>query len=922
MKTTLLFLILAISIFAGSDQVQQQLNRVNKNFFIENKGQWPSEVKYLAKAGGMNAWITNSGVVYDYFQINRNFNESQLLQMTPDKKKEFKRKNTNIRGHVVKMSLVDANTVCVQQQNNQHEGYYNYFLGNDKSKWASFVRLYGDVEQDDIYKNINVKYYFDGNSIRYDYIIKPGADLSVLKLKFNGQDSIRINDAGELVMKTSLGEVVNGKLYSYQTDNGNQTEVPCKFALCKDGTISLNATAFDRTKELIIDPLVYSTFIGGSSSDDGYAIAIDACKNAYITGQTISADYPTTPGSYQTNYGGGNGFVTKLNPTGNAFVYSTFIAAVGYSIAIDACKNAYITGGAGPDYPTTPGAYQTTLKGVNNTFVTKLNPAGSALVYSTYIGGSRTDQGNSIAVDADRNAYITGQTNSEDYPVTPGAFQTIYNNLSLMGFTDCFVTKLNPTGSTLIYSTFIGGSRIESGNSIAVDADRNAYISGNTFSSDYPTTPGAYQTVWSGHGDGRHHFDAGDAFVTKLNPTGTGLVYSTFIGVSSNDQGSLLAIDADQNAYITGKTYSSDYPTTPGAYQTVYGGGDINNLIGDAFVTKLNADGNNLVYSTFIGGSNNDQSSSIAIDPDGNAYISGQTNSINYPTTPEAYQTTPGCGIFVTKLNPTGNTLVYSTFVGDISGSAESYAIAIDASGNGYITGVTYTSNYPTTPGAYHTTFGGIQDVFVTKLFIPDEPLPVELSSFTSNTQGRNIILNWSTQIEKNSNKFEIDRALVFTKDAPLTWVSVGTVQASGSSNSPKKYSYIEKNLQTGKYQFRLKMIDNDGFYKYSSVVETDIALPKIFELSQNYPNPFNPSTKINYTLPFDSKVTLEVYNITGERIGQLVNEEQSAGYYSVDFSSTTNRSISSGVYFYRITTVDNITGNNFSSIKKMILLK
>jgi len=201
--------------------------------------------------------------------------------------------------------------------------------------------------------------------------------------------------------------------------------------------------------------------------------------------------------------------------------------------------------------------------------------------------------------------------------------------------------------------------------------------------------------------------------------------------------------------------------------------------------------------------------------------------------------------------------------------------------------------------------------------------LPVELTSFMSNVSGREIDLKWETKTELNTRQFEIDRALVSTKDATVTWSAVGIIQATTTSTTPKKYSYTDKNLQPGKYQYRLKMIDNDGSYKLSDVVETEVALPKNFELSQNYPNPFNPSTKINYNLPYDSKVTLEVYNITGERIGQIVNQEQSAGYYSVNFSSSTlNRSIASGVYIYKINAVDKSTGNVFTSIKKMMLLK
>jgi hypothetical protein len=201
------------------------------------------------------------------------------------------------------------------------------------------------------------------------------------------------------------------------------------------------------------------------------------------------------------------------------------------------------------------------------------------------------------------------------------------------------------------------------------------------------------------------------------------------------------------------------------------------------------------------------------------------------------------------------------------------------------------------------------------------ESLPIELSSFTSNVNGRNVFLNWQTKTEVNSNKFVIERALVNTKDAAVIWVSVGTIQASGTSYSPRKYSYTEKNIQVGKYQYRLKMIDNDGSYKYSNIVETEIALPKNFALSQNYPNPFNPSTKIDYQVPVDSKVILEVYNIVGQKVIELINQDQSAGYYTVDFGSSSVK-LSSGVYIYRIVARDKATGNNFSSIKKMMLLK
>jgi Beta-propeller repeat/Secretion system C-terminal sorting domain len=903
MKTTLLFLILTISIFAGNEQIQDQLNRINKNFFIENKGQWPSEVKYLAKVGGMNAWITNSGVVYDYFRITKNYNESETLKMARYKKEEFEKKNTSIKGHVVKMQLVNINTSSVQQGNNKQEGYYNYFIGNDKSKWVSYVPLYGDVEQDDIYKSINVKYYFDGNSIRYDYIVKPEADLSQLKLKFEGQESIRVNDAGELVSKTSLGEVTNGKLYSYQIDNGIKTEVSCKFVQNVDGTISLNAAGYDRNNNLIIDPLVYSTFIGGNNDDSGKSIAIDAGGNAYITGYTSSTNFDTTLGAYQTTYGGNyDAFVTKLNSAGSALVYSTFIGGngsdYGSSIAINAGGNAYITGyTSSTNFNTTLGAYQTTFGGgYSDVFVTKLNSTGTALVYSTYIGGGIEDYGYSIAIDVSGNAYITGSTSSSDYPATSGAYKT-----NGCGNSDAFVTKLNSTGSSIVYSTFIGGSQDDGGNSIAIDASGNAYITGSTSSSNYPIL-GAYQTTFGG--------GYSDAFVTKLNSTGSALVYSTFIGGSGDDGGNSIAIDASGNAYITGSTSSTNFDTTSGAYQTTFGGTN------DAFVTKISPSGSALIYSTFIGGSSNDFGNSITIDDSGNVYITGYTGSSDYPTTSGAYQSINSGGswdAFVTKLNSSGSALVYSTFIGG-SSSDNSSSIAIDVGGNAYITGNTNSLNYPATTGAYQTTNDGSYNAFVTKLPTADDPLPVQLTNFSAEQDKGNVLLKWETKSEIQNAGFDIERKTAMNEQ----FIKIGFIKGSGNCNTPKQYSFADNSSQGGKISYRLCQINTDGLVTYSNEIEVAI-IPSDYILYQNYPNPFNPSTVIKYSLPFESKVNIKFYNSIGQCVREVNEGNRQPGYYELNFNSS---GLASGVYFYTIKSISSDGKNNFMAVKKMMVLK
>lgn len=323
--------------------------------------------------------------------------------------------------------------------------------------------------------------------------------------------------------------------------------------------------------------LIYSTFLGGTGTERGLGIFVDGAGNAYITGQTFSEDFPVTLESFQTiSGGGGDAFLTKLDPTGSSLVYSTYLGGTGEErsndIAVDGTGNAYVTGQtSSPDFPTTPGAFQTAPAGSGDAFITKLNALGGTLFYSTFLGGSDSDLGNSIVLDAAGNAYVMGQTRSPDFPTTTGAF-----DVTLSGVNDVFVTKVDPTGSMLVYSTFLGGTGGElasvNAGSIAVDATGNAYVVGETSSSDFPTTPGAPQTT-SGGGS--------DAFVTKLNPTGTSLVYSTFLGGISSDFGDGIAVDTAGNAYVTGGTGSTDFTTTPGAFQTTLGGGS------DAFIAKI-----------------------------------------------------------------------------------------------------------------------------------------------------------------------------------------------------------------------------------------------------------------------------------------------------------------------------------------------
>jgi len=683
--------------------------RVSKSYgklplsFEANEGQQDRQVKFLCRGSGYNLFLTNREAVLVLTK-----REKPLTP--PANKTTLSQKKPKGQSTVLRTQLVGATPAAKVTGEEELPGKVNYLIGNDPSKWCTDLATYAKVRYEQVYPGIDLVYYGSQRQLEYDFVVGPGADPARIRLRVAGARKMYVKGKGQLVMKTAGGTVRWNKPEIYQEVDGQRRSIKGKYVLRRGHELGFEVAAYDTARPLIIDPtLVYSTYLGGGSDEEGYGIAVDISGNAYVTGRTISTDFPTTAGAFQTTrLGLADAFVTKLNSTGTGLLYSTYLGGShyeeGYGIAVDTSGNAYVTGytSSGTDFPTTAGAFQTTYGGgPYDSFVTELNSTGTGLLYSTYLGGSFHDYGYGIALDASGDAYVTGATGSGDFPTTAGAFQTTNNG----GF-DAFVTKLNSTGTGLLYSTYLGGSgaagNADYGYSIAVDTSENACVTGRTNSTDFPTTPGAFQTTRLG---------ATDAFVTKLNPTGTGLLYSTYLGGSVDDRGYGIAVDTSGNAYVTGWTRSTDFPTTPGAFQTT------NLPEDDGFVTKLNSTGTDLVYSTYLGGNNNDYGYSIALDASGRAYVTGYTTSSNFPTTPAAFQTTYGGGgdAFMTEFNPTGTGLLYSTYLG--GGDTDSgNGIALDTSANAYVTGDTESSNFPTTAGAFQTTNNGGYDVFVAKI--------------------------------------------------------------------------------------------------------------------------------------------------------------------------------------------------------------
>ena len=579
----------------------------------------------------------------------------------------------------------------------------NYLTGSDPRKWKTNVPNYAKVKYSGVYRGIDLVFYGNQNQLEFDFIVSPGADPGVIALGFEGITDLRVDEKGDLILRTAAGEIRQSRPVVYQQINNARKIIPSSYLIKDKNKIAFQIANYDRSKPLVIDPtLAFSTYLGGSGSERGNSIEVDSDGNAYITGDTISPDFPVTPGAFQPGRATFNNdaFVTKMNSTGTALIYSTYFGGnnndIGIDIALDGAGNAYITGLTdSSDLPTTPGAFRTTIAGGDefNSFATKLNATGTALVYSTYLGPGI---GTGIAVDSTEHAFVAGQA-APGYPTTPGAFQTMS-----AGSSDGFVTKLNATGTALVYSTFLGGSAFDSATDIAIDAEGNAYVTGSA-EAGFPVTAGAFQTVFNG---------SVDAFATKLNSTGSALIYSTFLGGSGADRTNAIAVNAAGNAYMTGSTDSSNFPVTAGAFQSVQLAAQ------DTFVTALNPAGNALIFSTYLGGNANDFGADIAVDTAGNATVGGFTNSTDFPTTADAIQSAYGGGnndAFITRLNATGTGLVFSTYFGG-SNSDAALAVAVDAAGSVYFTGGTFSADFPTTPGAFQTVLNGPSDAFVAKI--------------------------------------------------------------------------------------------------------------------------------------------------------------------------------------------------------------
>ena len=591
----------------------------------------------------------------------------------------------------------------------------HYFIGKHPDGWHTNLPQYSYVSYRQVYRGIDLVFHQSQGQLEFDFVVAPGADPKVIRLQFQGVEGLDLDAQGNLLLKAEAGNVEFQKPVVFQEENGSRIAVDGGFSLEDDGQVGFWLGAYDTARTLTIDPIIgYSTFLGGGESDQAFGVAVDSSGSAYVIGRTSSADFPTTTGAFDETQPGGvsDVFVVKLNPSGDGLEYATFLGGeraggeLGFAIAVDDQGSAFVAGLTNSgDFPTTEGAFNPVPDG--GAFVSKLSPDGSALEYSTYLGGNSLSVAHGIAIDAEGNAYVTGQAAGDDFPSTAGSFQPANPS----GDRDAFIVKLNPQGSALVYASFLGGTTREAGYDVAVDAEGNAYIAGYTNSDDFPSTAGAFQTALNGNAD---------AFVVKVNPAGSALVYSSLLGGSGGaigDRAFGIDLDSSGSAYLTGLTGSLDFPVTEGALDSSRGRNN-----DDSFVTKFSPDGSALVYSTYLGGDNTDRGAGIFVDGDGNAYIAGFTASGDFPLQGAIQGDGPATDAFVCKLNPSGSGLLFSTYlsgddsdvIGDTGGNPDGNPIAVDSNGSIYVAGWTESADFPA--DAFQTVQAGNRDAFVVKI--------------------------------------------------------------------------------------------------------------------------------------------------------------------------------------------------------------
>lgn len=635
----LLLLAAAPGFAAGPGKLDHSL----PSFFIPNSGLTDPQIRYFIETPDLHAGFTPGSALFE------------------------------IRGLTLRVDFAGANSAVRIDADGRLPGAANFLLGNHPELWRTNLPVYNQIRYRDLYPGIDMTYSGTGRRIKSEFVLAPGADPNLIRLRYSGADQLRLDANGELIVRSGQAEMREEAPVVYQESPRGKALVQSRYVLLDERTLGFELGDYDRSLTLIIDPtLSYATYLGGSRLSSVTGLALDPSGDLYVAGWTESTDFHISGPVQASNAGGVDAFVAKLNPTGSGFLYATYLGGSGddraAGIAVDGSGEAYVTGSSSSANFPVMAAAQPKLIGGRDAFALKLSANGSMLLYSTFLGGTNSNNGYAIAVDGSGNAYVAGDTMSANFPVL-NALQPAFG-----GGTDAFLTKLSSSGA-MVYSTFLGGSGNEHAGGVAVDGSGNAFLAGGTTSANFPVL-GAIQAVNAG---------SEDAFLTKINSAGSAIVYSTYLGGNGGgplEQANGVAVDSSGNAYIAGTTNSANFPVTSGAFQTSFTGTQ------EAFAAKVSAAGNTLLYCTYLGGSAFNWATGVAVNSSGSAYIPGYTSAFDFPTVGAVQGFNGMYDAFVSELNPQGNALSFSTYFGG-TGSDDANAIAVDANGNMFAGGQT-----------------------------------------------------------------------------------------------------------------------------------------------------------------------------------------------------------------------------------------
>lgn len=690
--------------------------------FVENVGQFDEAIRFQIYGGSAGLSLTDDALwlsLVEPARADRPAGEpaEALLATSP------------APGVGLRLTFENANPAARLEPFNRLNGRVSYLTGPEPANWQTEAPVWGGIRYAALYPGLDLEITSQDGRLVQRLVAQDGGEMSAqsltdIALRVEGADRLTLAD-GRLRLSTPVGDINLPLLQvepgEMQIASGQSPQIEGEIVHQPFTTVP--AAGPDMLAAAASD-LRFSTFLGGSGSmDSARSIKINGAGEAFVAGQAYSG-FPTTPGSFDTSIEGieSDAFVVKLNADGSGLEYATFVGGsdfdTAWGLALDEADQVYLTGYTkSADFPTTFGAVDTEYGGLSEAFVVKLNAAGTDLVYATMLGGNVAELAMGIAIDPAGDAYVTGFTESPDFPTTPDAFDA-----ELDSWYDVFVTRLNADATALVYSTLVGGNNADYTFDIAVDQAGGAYVTGYTHSTNFPVTPGAHDTTYNSQ----------EAFVVKVNPDGTGLGYATFLGGSDTEYGKGITVDESGAAYLTGTTRSPDFPVTSDAFDLEFNA--TAQFSGDGFVARLTPDGSAVSYATYLGGSHNDIGEGIALDEAGNIYVTGTTTSPDFPTTAGAFDSTcEDCthtyappDIFVARLAAGGSSLIYATYLGG-SGYDRPESIAVDQENRAYITGDTSSANFPTTLGAFDRSKDGFNDGFVAKLALTGgaEPPPV-----------------------------------------------------------------------------------------------------------------------------------------------------------------------------------------------------